>query len=102
MIESLNLLISSDYTLLNNLFTGLTVNADKGHEALLNSPSLTTALVPYIGYHKAAELALLMKEENLDIFEANKILKTVKEPKLKRILEPGNLLKLGFSLDEII
>jgi aspartate ammonia-lyase len=102
IIESLNLLISSDYTLLNNLLKGLTVNEDKGYKALINSPSLSTALVPHIGYHKAAELAKLMKEDSLDIFEANRVLKTIEEEKLKKILEPGNLLKLGFSLDDII
>jgi aspartate ammonia-lyase len=102
IIESLNLLISSDYTLLNNLLKGLTVNEDKGYKALINSPSLSTALVPHIGYHKAAELAKLMKEESLDIFEANRVLKTIEGEKLKKILEPGNLLKLGFSLDDLI
>jgi aspartate ammonia-lyase len=101
IIESLNLLISSDYTLLNNLFTGLTINEDKGYKALLDSSSLSTALVPHIGYHKAASLALLMKKDNMDIFEANRVLKTIEEEKLKKILEPGNLLKLGFSLDEL-
>jgi aspartate ammonia-lyase len=102
IIESLNLLIASNKTLLNNLFSGLKVNEDKGYKILLNSPSLSTALVPYVGYNKVAELARVMKEDNLDIFEANRVLKTIEEEKLKEILKPGNLLKLGFSLDDII
>jgi aspartate ammonia-lyase len=65
------------------------------------SPSITTALTPYIGYHRSAELALVMKENKIDIFEANSRLKLIGPEKLKSILEPGNLLKLGFSLDEI-
>jgi aspartate ammonia-lyase len=78
------------------------VNEDKGYKALMTSPSISTALIPYIGYHKAAGLARLMKEDCLDIFEANRILKTIDEKKLEMILKPGNLLKLGFSLDDII
>jgi hypothetical protein len=42
-----------------------------------------------------------MKEKKIDIFEANGILKAIDETKLKAILLPGNMLKLGFSLDDI-
>jgi aspartate ammonia-lyase len=101
LIESLNLLISCNNTLLRNLFEGLIINEASGYNALMNSPSVTTALSPHIGYHKAAEIAVLMKEKKVDIFEANNILKVIDEAKLKSILEPGNLLKLGFSLDDL-
>jgi aspartate ammonia-lyase len=101
VIESINLLISCNLTLLNNLFTGLVINESAGYEAVINSPSVTTALSPYIGYHKAAELARLMKDNKISIFEANQLLKLIDETKLKSILEPGNLLKLGFSFDDL-
>jgi aspartate ammonia-lyase len=101
VIESINLLIACDITLLNNLFSGLMIHETAGYEAVINSPSVSTALSPHLGYHKAAELAELMKEKKIDIFEANSILKLVDEAKLKSILEPGNLLKLGFSLDDL-
>jgi aspartate ammonia-lyase len=101
IIESINLLISCNVTLLNNLFTGLIINETAGYEAVIHSPSVTAALSPYIGYHKAAELAKLMKDKRIDIFEANNILKLINETKLRSILEPGNLLKLGFSLDDL-
>ena len=101
VIESINLLISCNSTLLNNLFTGLLINETAGYEAVIHSPSITTALSPYMGYHKASELALLMKDQKINIFEANSILKLIDETKLKSILEPGNLLKLGFSLDDL-
>jgi aspartate ammonia-lyase len=101
IIESINLLISCNITLLDNLFSGLIINESAGYEAVINSPSITTALSPYIGYHKAAELAKVMKEKKISIFEANQEMKMIEEEKLKTILEPGNLLKLGFSLDEL-
>ncbi len=101
VIESLNLLISCNTTLKTNLFSGLTINESAAYNALMYSPSVTTALSPHIGYNKAAELASLMKEKNLDIFEANKVLKYIEATKLEIILQPGNLLKLGFSLDDL-
>jgi aspartate ammonia-lyase len=101
VLESINLLISSCKTAEENLITGLIINETEGNESLLRSPSLTTALTPHIGYHKAAELAELMKERKCDIFEGNRVLKIIDEDKLKEILQPGNLLKLGFSLEDL-
>jgi aspartate ammonia-lyase len=101
VIESLKLLISSDKTLLQNLLSGLSINEPAGYDALMKSPAITTALVPRCGYNKAAGLAKLMKEEHIDIFKANDIMKIIDGELLKNILEPGNLLKLGFSLDDL-
>jgi aspartate ammonia-lyase len=99
VIESINLLISCNVSLLNNMFMGLHIYEEAGYNAVINSPSVTTALNPHIGYHKAAELAVMMKDKKISIFEA--ILKVIDDTKLKSILEPGNLLKLGFSLDDL-
>lgn len=101
VIESIKLLISSCKTAEENLIRGLIVNENAGYESLLHSPSITTALIPHIGYHRAAELAILMKEKKCDIFEVNKILKIIDETRLKEILQPGNLLKLGYSLEDL-
>ncbi len=101
LIESINLLKACNETLLKNLFNGLTVNASAGYESMIMSPSVTTALTPYIGYHKASELAILMKDKKISIFEANKTLQVIDPVKLERILQPGNLLKLGFTLDDL-
>ena len=101
VLESINLLISSCKTTEDNLITGLIVNDRTGYYSLFHSPAVTTALTPHIGYHKAAELAKLMKEKKYDVFEANLILKVIEEARLKEILQPGNLLKLGFSLEDL-
>ncbi|MGB8489745.1 MAG: lyase family protein [Bacteroidales bacterium] len=101
VIESIKLLISSCKTAKENLIDGLAVNESAAYESLLRSPSLSTALIPYTGYHKASGVAGLMKEKNCNIFEANDILKIISEAQLREILQPGNLLKLGFSLDEL-
>ncbi|MBN1968003.1 MAG: aspartate ammonia-lyase [Candidatus Delongbacteria bacterium] len=102
MLESLDLLIGCCYTVKNNLIIGITVNENGSSVRFYNSPSITTALVPYIGYEEAAKVATLMKTEQLDIFKACQKLNIMNEYTLKDIVKPENLLKLGFSMDDII
>jgi fumarate hydratase class II len=77
------------------------VNYSAAYSEVLKSPSITTALIPHTGYNKAAELAILMKENNIDVFEANSIMKVIARSKLEMLLEPGNLLRLGYSLEDL-
>jgi aspartate ammonia-lyase len=101
VIESLKLLIAANKTLRINLVEGLLINTACGEERLFNSPAVTTALIPFIGYNKAGELAKSMKSEGWDIFAANKELKLIRNEKLKEILKPENLLKLGYTLEDL-
>jgi aspartate ammonia-lyase len=102
MIESLKLLIAMGSTLNKNLLQDLIVNKEIAIRRLMQSPAISTALLPYIGYHKAGELAKLMKSKSLDIFEANRELALLSEQKLQQILKADNLLKLGYSLNDLI
>jgi aspartate ammonia-lyase len=101
LIESLKLLIACDQTLKKNLFEGLIVNPTTSHEQLIYSPVITTALIPYIGYNKASQLAKLMKSKGISIISANGELGMINEEKLIQVLSPGNLLKLGYSLGDL-
>jgi aspartate ammonia-lyase len=101
LLDSLKLLISADQTLSANLVVGLEVDVEKAKERLFRNPSISTALLPIIGFNKAAKLASEMKTSGSDIFEANEKLKLVEDSKLREIVKPENLLKLGFSLKEI-
>ncbi|HSH51712.1 MAG TPA: lyase family protein [Bacteroidales bacterium] len=101
ILDSINLLIAANKTLKENLFNGLTINNQKAEERLFSSPAISTALSPHIGYHKAAELAKEMNTSGLDIFKANEKLQIMDTNKLKKILQPQNLLKMGFTLDDI-
>ena len=101
LIESLKLLIAADQTLRNNLFKGLIVKSNTALDKLYKSPSVTTSLSPYIGYHKATELALLMKNNDIDVFNANDILKLIDDGKLREILKPEKLLQTGFTVKDL-
>jgi aspartate ammonia-lyase len=102
LLDSLNLLIAADDSLLKNMIEGLKVNSEISMQRLLHSPGITTALIPYIGYHKATTLAKTMKEDNISIFEANEKVQIIDKDKLSNILEPSFLLKEGFSITDII
>lgn len=101
ILDSLKLLISADNTLSKNLISGIEVDYEKGQSLLFQNPSITTALLPYIGFNKAAILANEMKSTGSDIFEANKKHNLIDDSRLREIVKPNNLLKLGFSLKEI-
>ncbi len=101
LLESLKLLIACDQTLKKNLFDGLAIHPAISREMLFRSPAVTTALIPLIGYNRAAELAKYMLTQRTDIFSANRDLQCIPEARLKQLLLPENLLKLGYTLSDL-
>lgn len=102
MLDSMELLIATNQTMKENLVDNLVIHTETAREKLYHSPSVVTALVPFTGYHKAGELAKYMKENKLDIFEANKAIRLMDEDKLREIVKPENLVKNGFTIREIL
>ncbi len=101
LLESLHLLISADESMLKHLITGIKIESHTAYEKLLRSPSITTALLPLVGYEMASDIARLMKNEHLNIREANEKLGMLEREKLNKVLLPENLLKLGYSLNDM-
>jgi aspartate ammonia-lyase len=101
IIESIRLLIAANNSIKQNLIEGLLINTDTAKQKVYSSPSVSTALSPYIGYHKAASLAKEMKSTGTNIFTANEKLQLIDPIKLKTLLQPENLLKLGFSIKDL-
>ncbi|MEI6060029.1 MAG: lyase family protein [Bacteroidota bacterium] len=101
LLESLKLLIAANHTVSENLIAGLSISPGTGASRLFRSPAITTALVPLIGYSKAVLLAKEMKASTCDVFEANRILNVLDQEKLKNMLKPENLLKTGFTLNDL-
>ncbi|MDF1576287.1 MAG: lyase family protein [Bacteroidales bacterium] len=102
MLESLKLLISMNRAFEQKMLKGLKVFEKEAKRKLFDSPAITTALSPLIGYNRAAELAAQMKSEKQNIFEANETLGIIDAGKLKKLMEPANLLKKGFTINDII
>ena len=102
LIESINLLIAANKTLSENLFEELIINKETASKKLFHSAVITTALIPYIGYNKAGQLASEMRKNNIDVFQSNNKLKLISEEKLKRILNADNILKTGFTVNDLL
>lgn len=102
IIDSIKLLIAANQSLALNLLAGIEVDTEKSTSQLMYNPSITTALLPIIGFNRAAMLAQEMRSKKIDIFSANKNLNLIPEDKLKELVKPNNLLKLGFSFRDVI
>lgn len=83
------------------MLEGLVVDEEKARKKLYHSGAVTTALSPLIGYHKAAELARTMKENNSDVFEANSKTEMLDPGLLQKLMKPDRLLKKGFTMNDI-
>jgi aspartate ammonia-lyase len=101
MLDSLRILISINRAMRDQMLEGLEIDEEKAKNRLYMSPAVTTALSPLIGYHRAARLAKVMKEDSLSIFEANERLGLLDRLKLEKLMEPGQLLKKGFTMNDI-
>lgn len=101
LLQSIKLLISVNDSLAQNLFSGIEIDEQLAAKKLFSSPSITTALIPYIGYKKATQLSLFMKNECIDVFKANETLILLDQKKLNDILTPANIMKQGFSVFDI-
>jgi len=101
LISSLKALIAACNTMNVNLVQGISVDATQSLNRLLHSPAITTALIPQVGYHKAAEVAKFMKQTGKSIVEANHHLNLISDEILNELLKPSRLLKGGFSLSDL-
>ena len=101
-IESISLLIDANISLSKNLLPSIQLKQARTQEHFYKSPSLATALIPTIGYHKGSEIAKYMKSAQCTIYEANKLLKLIDDEKLQTLLKPENLLKEGFSIKDLM
>ncbi len=101
MLQSIKLLIQAGSTITTNLLDGITIDQEASQSRLFHSPAITTALSPFIGYNKASELAHHMKNTHCSVFEANKELGFLDEAQLILLLQPDNLLKSGFSVNDL-
>jgi aspartate ammonia-lyase len=101
-IESIKFLIACNETLTKNLIPGITIDEGKARERLLESPSTAAILVPYIGYQRASDVAVMMKKEKISIMDANKKMNIISEELLEHLLSASNLLGLGFVPTQIL
>ena len=102
LIGSLKHLITANDTLQDHLVSGVTVDAEQATKSLFSSPVIATSLLPFLGYHKAEQLAGHMQRHHVDLFEANEVLKLMNTEKLKALMTPAFLTKLGYKMSDLM
>ena len=72
---------------------GIEANEERIHSNLYNSLMLVTALNPYIGYDKAAEVAKKAYQENTSLRDAIIALGYMDGDEFDRLVQPGNMIR---------
>ena len=97
LFESLETLKNTTMTLVDNCILGITANEVRCKELLNNSIGIVTALCPYIGYKKSADISKKSLKSGIAIKEL--VLKegilTLEE--IEKILDPFSMTQLNYS-----
>lgn len=96
MFESIGMLINGMSTLRHRCIEGIKANADHCRELVHNSIGLVTALVPYIGYENASQIAREALERNKSVYELVLSRGLLEKDQLDNILLPQNMISPVF------
>lgn len=88
LFESITTLKGAVKTLINNCIVGIKANRERSRDLLEHSVGIITALNPYIGYKKAAEIAKQALKQNKSVREIVLAEKLLSADELDRILDP--------------
>lgn len=91
LFESITTLTNAIATLIDNCIVGIQANVERCEELLNNSVGMVTALCPYIGYKKAAELAKEALKTNQTIKSLVLKYEIMDEEKLNKVLNPQSM-----------
>ena len=91
LFESIVCLKNAVKTLTENCIKGIIANKNRCSELLNNSLGMVTALCPYIGYKKSAEIAKEALKTNLTIKEVVLKHNILNEEQLNQILDPSHM-----------
>lgn len=97
LFESIETLKNATMTLVDNCILGITANNDRCKELLENSVGIATALCPYIGYKKAADISKKALKTGMQVKELvlNENILTTEE--LDEILDPMSMTQISHS-----
>jgi fumarate hydratase, class II len=91
-LQSCRILADGITNFTSRCLVGLTANEETIKEYVDKSLMLVTALNPYIGYEKAAEVAKFAFENNISLKEATLQKKYLKEEQFDQIMQPKNMI----------
>ena len=91
LFQSMEILLNGCYIFNQKCLRGITANAEHCAQAVRESPGLVTALVPYVGYDHATELAIRALAEKRSIYELVLEKGLLTEKELEEILDPRTM-----------
>ena len=97
LFESIETLKNAAATLVDNCISGITANEDRCMELLINSVGIATALCPYIGYKKSAEISKEALKTGIQVKELVLRDELLTEEELEKILDPVSMTQLNYS-----
>ena len=96
LLDSISILTNALKVFTDKCIKGITANEDRCYQYATDSMSIATALNPYIGYSKAADIAKESLLTGKSIKEVILEKKLISEKKLNEILSPMSMTKPGF------
>ncbi len=96
LLDSLQLLTETNRVFAQKCIVGITVNAERCRQLLLQSTEIITALIPVIGHEVAVDLARHMRETGQSIHDAVLEMKLMSEDELNQKLAVESLCALGW------
>ncbi len=95
LLESIRLLSNAARAFADRCIAGLEADENRCAELVEQSLALATALVPMIGYDKAAEIAKEAYRTGQTVREVARKDSILDEPRLSQVLAPGTMTKPG-------
>ncbi|WP_319544191.1 aspartate ammonia-lyase [uncultured Pseudodesulfovibrio sp.] len=93
LFQSMNMLQRASRTLADKCVSGITANRERCRELVENSIGLVTALNPFIGYEKSAEIAKEAMKSGRSVYEIVLEKGYLSQEEIDDILKPENMVK---------
>jgi len=101
LFQSIDTLTHAVHTLTENCVVGITANAERCRSLLESSVGTITALVPYIGYQHAADIAKRAIHSRIPVRKLILEEKLLTEEELNKALDPASLTHPGIPGSEL-
>lgn len=97
LFQSITVLRNASETFRVNCVEGITANIARCRELLDSSIGMVTALNPYLGYNRSAEIAKRALRDNIPVRDIILQEKILTEEQLKTVMDPYRLTEPGFE-----
>lgn len=97
LFQSIDTLTYAVQTFVDNCITGITANKERCQELVDNSIGIVTALCPYIGYERSAELAKRALKENTSVKKLILEENIMTKEELENVLNPVTMTTPGIQ-----